>query len=121
MGRALRPLAASSRWHERGIAPVFVAFSLLGEMALDSSTDRILQERLVTARTAASHFDLLVDRHLSSLAQIHQQADFNLLLTDPAAVNQALFWPIARQVGAGTAFFGGMPLANCKGPILLLF
>jgi Tfp pilus assembly protein PilN len=60
-----------------GFLALFGAFSVLAERALQESSDRLLEERLVIAQMAAAQIDLFLQQALGELDQAQRFADFD--------------------------------------------
>jgi signal transduction histidine kinase len=61
-----------------GFLILFVAFSLLGERALQDSSERLLEERQVIAQMTASHLDGLLQQAVDELKRAERFADYSL-------------------------------------------
>jgi len=73
-----------------GFLALFATFAVLGERALQDSTDRLLQERLVIAQLAASRLDGLVQAAVLQLQHARRFATFDPAASDLAAETQML-------------------------------
>jgi signal transduction histidine kinase len=60
-----------------GFLILFVAFSIIGERALQEGTDRLLEERLVIAQMAAAEIDQYLQTAHNELELARRFADFN--------------------------------------------
>lgn len=61
-----------------GFLVLFVAFLLLGERALQDSSERLLEERQVIAQMTAGHLDGLLQQAVDELKRVERHADFTL-------------------------------------------
>ena len=65
-----------------GFLALFVTFAILGERALQDSTDRLLKERLVIAQLAASRLDGLVQEAILQLQHARRLATIDPATSD---------------------------------------
>lgn len=98
-----------------GFLTLFAAVSMLGERALQDSTDRILEERLVIAQMVASQFDGLLQRAVSELEQARRFADFDPADADLSAEAHML----AHTYGRVGIFASGIAFLDTRGHIVL--
>ncbi len=98
-----------------GFGVLFVAFSALGEWALQESTSRLFEERLVITQMAASQIDQLLQRVVAELAQAPRFAAAYAVTTDLSAEAEMLTHTYA-QVGDFTA---GVTFIDPNGQVVL--
>ncbi len=118
---------ALRRWHQLGLWPklalavtlgfllLFGVFSLLSLRAVNDSTDRILQERLVLAQMAAREIDRLVERGFYELEKATEFAPF-----DPQGPSLAEeYHLLAHAYGRVGALSLGVYFLDAEGKVVL--
>jgi signal transduction histidine kinase len=98
-----------------GFLLLFAAFLGLGEWALQDSTNRVREERLVIAQMAASQIDGLLAEAVSELDQARRLADFDP--TDPDLSLEADI--LAHTYGQVGVFTSGVVFLDSTGRVVL--
>ncbi len=98
-----------------GFLALFGAFSILGERALRDSADRLLEERLVIAKMAASQIDGFLQVAIAELEQTSRFADFDPADPDLSLEADAL----AHAYGQVGIFASGVVFLDPTGRVIL--
>lgn len=96
-----------------GFVVLFLAFALLGERALQDSTDRLRGERLVIAQMAASQIDDLLEQAFFVLQQTVRDAELEQSNSILAAVATRM-----EAKGEPTIFSPGLVLVDARGQVV---
>jgi signal transduction histidine kinase len=100
-----------------GFLVLFLAFSLLSERALQDSSDRLLEERLVIAQMTASQIDRLLQQAIAELEQARAFASFDPNNQNLAAEAHLL----AHTYSLGSNFTSGLALLDTTGRVALAY
>jgi signal transduction histidine kinase len=100
-----------------GFVVLFVAFSLLGERALQDSSERLLEERMVIAQMTAAQIDTLLARAIAELEEARRFAAFDPEQVDLAAEAHML----AHTYGHGKTFSPGITFLDAGGRVVLSY
>ncbi len=97
-----------------GFLGLLIAFALLGERALQDSTDKLFEERMAITQLVADQIDNLLGRAVFELQQANKVIDFDENRAD-FLQNAATWISSYEQVGL---FSPGIVLLNSRGVIL---
>jgi signal transduction histidine kinase len=100
-----------------GFLVLFVAFSLLGERALQDSSERLLEERMVIAQMTAAQIDRLLTQAIADLEDVRRFAAFDPDNADLSAEAHIL----AHIYGYGKTFGPGITFLDAGGRVVLSY
>lgn len=100
-----------------GFVVLFVAFSLLGERALQDSSERLLEERMVIAQMTAGQIDALLARAIAELEEARRFAAFN---PDKADLSDEAHM-LAHTYGHGKTFSPGITFLDSSGRTVISY
>lgn len=111
-----------------GFLALFATFAILGERALQDSTDRLLKERLVIAQMAARQLDERLQQATAQLQQAQRFVGFDPANPDRSAeahvlavisTREGLFSAIVFLDPSGRVVLSIRPTAPCRTPTCL--
>jgi signal transduction histidine kinase len=100
-----------------GFLVLFVAFSLLGERALQDSSERLLEERMVVTQMTAAQIDRLLAHAIADLEDARRFATFDSSRADLTAEAHIL----AHTYGHGKTFGPGIAFLDAGGRVVLSY